>query len=324
MSALYVISAEQTSKVLTWDLAIDSVRKALESVANNDALLFPAQIMHGTAESDVFGVKAGVEKRLGLVGFKFGGYWPGNAKSGLPAHSSSTVLLDSQTGYPRAFISGRILNLYRTAAADAVAVECLARKDAAVLGVIGGGHQAEFEIRAISHVRDLALIKVFTRSRERGEWISRQLGDLGVEVRLTGAEEAVRDSDIVVTVTPSRTPIVRSEWVSDGTHISAMGADIKGKQELFLELVRRSKLFADDVAQSIAIGEFQHAYSHQDISADAVCPIGRVTRGTAVGRTSDSDTTIFDSSGIAIQDLAIAAAVFERAIAIGLATRIDF
>ena len=149
MSDLYVVSAEQTRQVLSWELAIDSVRKALESVASNDSLLFPAQIMHGIAESDVFGVKAGVEKQLGLVGFKFGGYWPGNTHSGLPAHFSSTVLLDRHTGYPRALVSGRIVNLYRTAAADAVAVECLARKDAAVLGVIGGGHQAVAQERPL-------------------------------------------------------------------------------------------------------------------------------------------------------------------------------
>ncbi|MFM7786172.1 MAG: ornithine cyclodeaminase family protein [Gammaproteobacteria bacterium] len=241
-------------------------------VASEDSLLFPVQIMRGKAESDLFAVKAGVEKQRGLVGFKFGGYWPGNAQSGLPPHSSTTVLLDGGTGYPRALPSGRIVNLYRTAAADAVAVGCLARKDATVLGVIGGGHQAEYEIRAIAHVRDLRLIKVFTRSRERGEWISRQLADLGIEIRLTDAEGAVRGSDIVVTVTPSRDPIVRSK----------------------------------------------------DIAADAVCPIGRVTSGNAVGRESACDVTTFDSSGIAIQDLAIAAAVFDRARELGLGTRIDF
>ena len=324
MSELCVISAEQAGKVLTWDLAIDSVRNALESVASNDSLLFPVQIMRGTAESDLFAVKAGVEKRHGLVGFKFGGYWPGNATSGLPPHSSNTVLLDPHTGYPRALLSGRIVNLYRTAAADAVAVDCLARKNASVLGVIGGGHQAEYEIRAIAHVRELALIKVFTRSRERGEWITRQLRDLGIDIRLTDAEGAVRGSDIVVTATPSKAPIVRSDWVSDGTHISAMGADTQGKQELFTDLVARSRLFADDVQQSIAIGEFQHAHRRNDIASAAICPIGNVTRGVALGRTSDADTTIFDSSGIAIQDLAIAAAIFERATALGHATRIDF
>lgn len=324
MSELHVISTDHASQVLTWDLAIDSVRKALESVASKDALLFPVQIMHGTAETDLFAVKAGVERQQRLVGFKFGGYWPGNTQSGLPPHSSSTVLLDGDTGYPRALISGRILNLYRTAAADAVAVGCLARQDAHVLGVIGGGHQAEFEIRAIAHVRELSLIKIFTRSRERGEWITRQLADLGIETRLTDAEAAVRGSDIVVTVTPSREPIVRSEWVSGGTHISAMGADVPGKQELFADLVLRSRLFADHVPQSLAIGEFQHAHRSAQIAPDAVVPIGSVTQGKAVGRASESDVTIFDSSGIAIQDLAIAAAVFERAKALGLATRIDF
>lgn len=324
MSDFHVISAEQASTVLTWDLAIGSVRKALESVASNDSILFPVQIMRGIAESDVFAVKAGVEKTLGLVGFKFGGYWPGNAASGLPPHSSSTVLLDGKTGYPRALLSGRIVNLYRTAAADAIAVGSLARGDASILGVIGGGHQAEFEIRAICHVMNISLVKIHTRSRERGEWITGRLKDLSVAVRLTDAETAVRNSDIVVTVTPSREPIVRPEWVSEGTHISAMGADTKRKQELFIDLVKRSRLFADHVSQSIAIGEFQHAYDNKQITAEDICPIGDVTRGKAAGRLKDSDITVFDSSGIAIQDLAIAAAVFERAVAVGMTTPIDF
>ena len=324
MSDLHVISVEQTRQVLCWSLVIDSVRKALESIARNDSLVFPVQIMRGVVETDIFAVKAGVEKKLGLVGFKFGGYWPGNAQSGLPPHSSSTILLDRETGHPRALVSGQIVNLYRTAAADAVAVDCLARKNASVLGVIGGGHQAEYEIRAICHVRKLSLIKIYTRSAERGEWITRRLGDLGVEIRLTDAESAVRGSDIVVTVTPSREPIVEDEWVAEGTHISAMGADTRGKQELATRLVTRAKLFADHVPQSISIGEFQHAYGRNDIAAENVCPIGHVTAGAAVGRTSDRDTTIFDSSGTAIQDLAVAAAVFERAVALGLTTRIDF
>ncbi len=324
MNDLHVISTEQASRVLGWELAIDAVRKALESVAAKDSRLFPVQMMHGVDASDLFAVKAGVETQRGLVGFKFGGYWPGNATSGLPPHSSTTVLLDPVTGYPRALLSGRIVNLYRTAAADAVAVEWLARKDASVLGVIGGGHQAEFEIRAVAHVRALSLIKVFTRSRERGEWIRGRLADLGTEIRLTDAEEAVRGSDIVVTVTPSRAPIVRSEWVSEGAHISAMGADTRGKQELHTDLVLRSKLFADEVQQSVTIGEFQHVCTPEGLPIGSLCPIGDVTRGVAPGRTSDADTTIFDSSGIAIQDLAIADAVFSRALALGLTTRIDF
>jgi ornithine cyclodeaminase len=189
---------------------------------------------------------------------------------------------------------------------------------------VGGGHQAEFEIRAICHVRHVSLIKIHTRSRERGEWITARLKDLDVEIRLTDAETAVRNSDIVVTVTPSREPIVRAEWVSDGTHISAMGADTKGKQELFTDLVARSRLFADHVPQSVAIGEFQHVCDSKVIAAEDICPIGDVTRGKTVGRRSESDTTIFDSSGIAIQDLAIAAAILERAIALGMTTPIDF
>ena len=325
MNELTIITADMTNRLLSWDLAIESVRIALESIANGDSHLFPVHVMHGTAESDIFAVKAGVERLLPLVGFKFGGYWPGNAEKELPAHCSTTVLLDPDTGYPQALVSGRIVNLYRTAAADAIAVSQLSREDATVLGVLGGGHQAEYEIRAIAEVRPLSLVKIFTRSRERGEWITRQLGDLDTEIQLVSDEEAVRGSDIVVTVTPSTAPVVQSDWVEEGTHISAMGADITGKQELPPDILLRAKLFADYPEQSQRIGEFQHVFNDGLLpSMESVCPLGLVTQGKRAGRTCESDITVFDSSGIAIQDLTIARALYDRALEQGLATPIDF
>lgn len=326
MDQLSIISSEVARKVLTWDLAIEAIRVAFESSANGDTKLFPVQMMHGTSESELFAIKAGVDRVEPLVGFKFGGYWPGNLQIGLPAHNSTTVLLDPRTGFPRALISGSYLNLLRTAAADALAVDTLSRRDASVLGVIGGGHQAEYEIRAIAQVRELSRIQIFTRSRERGRWIINQLSDLDIDIGLAATiEEAIREADIIATVTPATAPLVESAWVRDGAHISAMGADVAGKQELSTTLVARSKLFADHPQQSVTIGEFQHVLREGLIETpDAICPIGLVTQGKATGRTSDSEVTIFDSSGIAIQDLAIANAVVKAANDLGLTASVEF
>lgn len=325
MSGLTIVSTSVTEQILNWDLAIQSVRNAFESIANDASALFPVQVMHGTTESDLVAVKAGVECVHSLVGFKFGAYWPGNSKRQLPPHSSTTVLFDAETGYPRALVSGKHANLFRTAAADAIAVLTLARTDATVLGVVGAGHQAEYEIRAIAEVRNLSMIKIFTRSQERGNRIMSRLSDLELDIRLTSAEEAIRGSDIVATVTPSTSPIVMNEWVEEGTHISAMGADVVGKQELATEILARSRLFADFPQQSIAIGEFQHAFREGVISSvEAVCPIGSVTQGVRKGRTREDDVTVFDSSGVAIQDLCIADTILQHAIDQGLVASIDF
>ncbi len=180
--------------------------------------------------------------------------------------------------------------------------------------VIGTGHQAEHEIRAVAEVRALSLIKIFTRSEARASWIADRLKDVDIDIRLTSAEDAVRGSDIVVTVTPSESPLVRSEWIGEGTHISAMGADVKGKHELDTTILKRASLFADYAKQSIMVGEFQHAYNDGLIrSVDDICALGLVTLGKAPARTSDTQITVFDSSGIAIQDLAVAGAIFEAA-----------
>jgi ornithine cyclodeaminase len=193
------------------------------------------------------------------------------------------------------------------------------------MGVIGAGHQAEQEIRAVAEVRSLSLIKIFTRSETRASWITDRLKDVEIELQLTSAEDAVRGSDIVVTVTPSKSPLVQDEWIEEGTHISAMGADDVGKYELDTAVVKRARLFADYPRQSIVIGEFQHAYNDGLIdSADDICALGLVTLGNSPGRNSDTEITVFDSSGIAIQDLAAASAIFEAAQQMDRIQYIDF
>ncbi len=314
MGKLAIISEETVRKIVTRQLAFDVVRAAFEAVAVDRSRVFDVVIGTGLNKGEAFAIKSGIDGENELVGFKCGTYWAGNFDKGLPAHGSTIVLLDPETGFPQVLVSASYLNGYRTAAANAIAVSSLARSDAAVLGVIGAGHQAEHEIRAVAEVRTLSLIKIFTRSETRASWIADRLKNVDVNIRLTSAEDAVRGSDIVVTVTPSESPLVRNEWIGEGTHISAMGADDKGKYELDTAILKRASLFADYPPQSIIIGEFQHAYNDGLInSADDICALALVTLGKSPGRIPDTQITVFDSSGIAIQDLAVAGAIFEAA-----------
>jgi ornithine cyclodeaminase len=325
MSQLAIISEPTVRKIVTRQLAFDAVRKAFESVAIDRSQVFDVVIGTGLNNGEAFAIKSGLDGENELVGFKCGTYWAGNFEKNLPAHGSTILLLDPETGFPQALVSASYLNGYRTAAANAVAVSSLARSDAAVMGVIGAGHQAEQEIRAVAEVRSLSLIKIFTRSEIRASWITDRLKDVEIEIQLTSAEDAVRGSDIVVTVTPSKSPLVQDEWIEEGTHISAMGADDVGKYELDTAVVKRARLFADYPRQSIVIGEFQHAYNDGLIdSADDICALGLVTLGNSPGRNSDTEITVFDSSGIAIQDLAAASAIFEAAQQMDRIQYIDF
>jgi ornithine cyclodeaminase/alanine dehydrogenase-like protein (mu-crystallin family) len=314
MGKLAVISEETVRSIVTRQLAFDSVRSAFEAVASDYANVFDVVIGTGLNDGEAFAIKSGNDSDGKTVGFKCGTYWAGNNEKGLASHGSTILLLDPDTGFPKVLVNASYLNGYRTAAANAVAVANLARSDASVLGVIGAGQQAELEIRAVAEVRALSLIKISTRSDARANWIANRLEDLDIEMRFTSAEDAVRDSDIVTTVTPSKAPLVDDKWVGEGTHISAMGADDVGKYELDTAIMKRASLFADYPKQSIVIGEFQHAFGEGLItSADEICALGSVTLGELPGRSSDGEITVFDSSGIAIQDLMAAEAVYVAA-----------
>ncbi len=325
MTKLAVVSEKTVLKIITRQLAFDAVKEAFEAVAAKRAEVFEVAIGTGLCDGEAFAIKSGIDRENELVGFKCGTYWAGNFEKGVPAHGSTILLLDSETGFPEALVSASYSNGYRTAAANAIAVSTLARSDAAVMGVIGAGHQAEQEIRAVAEVRALSLIKISTRSESRANWIAERLKGVDVDIQFTSPEDAVRGSDIVTTVTPSESPLVSDEWVKEGTHISAMGADDKGKYELDTAILKRASLFADYPAQSVVIGEFQHAFHDGLInSVDDICAIGSVTLGESPGRDSEEQITVFDSSGIAIQDLTVAGAILEEARRLDQIQSIDF
>jgi len=324
MCKLAIISEETVRKIVTRQLAFDAVRAAFEAVATDRSQVFDVVIGTGLHNGEAFAIKSGIDGENELVGFKCGTYWAGNFDKGLPAHGSTVLLLDPENGFPQVLVNASYLNGYRTAAADAIAVSSLARSDSSVLGVIGAGNQGEQEIRAVAEVRALSLIKISDRSEKRASLIADRLQDVDIDIQFTSAEEAVRGSDIVITVTPSESIVVRDEWVGEGTHISAMGADDKGKHELDTAILKRASLFADYPKQSVIIGEFQHGYGDGLISVNDICALGLVTLGKAPGRISDTQITVFDSSGIAIQDMTVAGAIFEAAQKMNQIQYIDF
>jgi ornithine cyclodeaminase/alanine dehydrogenase-like protein (mu-crystallin family) len=301
------ISEEESAALVTHELAFEAVRRALVAAASKQSLVFPAVLGRAREATNTFSIKSGSSNDL--TGVKIGSFWSRNPARGLPRHNSTIVLLDQDTGRLGAVVEAGKVNAYRTAAADAVAADLLARRQAKVLAIFGAGNQAGFEVTALARIRPIETVLVVASPSPRRDAFVDRIGDHGLTARAVPAEEAVRAADIVVTATPSRQPLFDATWVKPGTHIVSMGSDAPGKRELASELLSRASLYCDLPSQSIQIGEFQHVRESVEAGTLIVTPIGDVIEGRGPGRRSDEEITVFDSSGISLQDLYMAEAL---------------
>ncbi|WP_294228515.1 ornithine cyclodeaminase family protein [uncultured Shimia sp.] len=302
---MILITEAQSCAIITPELAFDAVREAFIAAVAPGAASFPVVIAHGSDPQNRFTIKSASGSEL--AGLKVGAYFPTNDALGLPRHASTIVLIDQTTGRIGAVVEGSTVNCYRTAAANAVATNALARSNSEVLTLFGTGHQAAYEAQAIARVRKLSRLLVVGRDPSRTETFVRNLRSTGLPAEAAAAESAVRAADIIVTATTATAPLFDAAWVQLGAHISSMGSDSQGKQELPTELFQRAYLVCDLPEQSMRIGEFQHASPEATPTA-----IGAVLTGDAPGRKADGEITIFDSSGISLQDLYMAKAVLDR------------
>lgn len=298
------LNEETTRQRITHELAYAAVKDAYLAVGES-ATLFPVVNAAGDQPGSMFSLKSASTPNV--VGWKTGSYWPENSHKGMPCHNTAIFLLDPETGGLMATIEAGEVNAYRTAAADAVATDALARKDASILTVFGTGHQAYYEVSAVCAIRDIEQIWVVGRNEARAIALVEKLRNDGLVADACGfgknvtAKQACECSDIVVTVTTAQSPLFDADWIQPGTHVSAMGADKVGKKEIPTKLFERATLFCDYEKQSRVIGEFQHANSGIEI-----IEMHRVLVQPTLGRNSDKQITIFDSSGIALQDLFVA------------------
>jgi ornithine cyclodeaminase/alanine dehydrogenase-like protein (mu-crystallin family) len=298
-----IISEAASAALVDEALALEAARAAFLATAEGTS--FPVVIGHTGDQRGRVTLKSGAAGDL--VGVKIGSFWPGNDAIGLTRHGSTIVLLDPGTGRLAAVVEAATANAYRTAAADALAISALARPDARTLAVFGTGNQALYEVRAAAEVRPIHRILVIGRRSVAADELARKItAATGIAAESVDARTALREADIVVTATTAREPLFDAEHVRPGTHISAMGADSGGKQELPTGLYDNAALFCDLPEQSRTIGEFQH------VPGADLTPLGAVLSEQAPGRRSPEEITIFDSSGFALQDLTLAAALLDR------------
>jgi alanine dehydrogenase len=238
-----------------------------------------------------------------IAGVKIVNVHPNNPGLGLPTVMALTIILDIATGQPVAILNATALTDIRIGAAGAVACKYLSSKKEIVLGLVGTGRQALSQVKAIAHELHIAEILAWSRSSGHVDMLSRDLP--GFPIRSVSIEKAC-SADVVVTTTPSTTPLVRNEWISDGTHINAIGADAPGKEELDPALLNRGQVFVDDIAQAVHSGEINVPIKKGLFRQESIAgTLGELVIGKKKRAGSDK-VTIFDSTGLAIQDLAIA------------------
>jgi ornithine cyclodeaminase len=252
-------------------------------------------------------IKTAYVRGVDRFAVKIASGFPGNATRGLPTGSGMMVVFSAETGFCEAVLldNGYLTDL-RTGLAGAVAADRLAPKSIGTVGILGSGVQARYQLLCLALVRKIGRVMVWGRSKEHvSQYVQEMQLRHGIKMEVADSPEAlVRQSALLITITASRSPIVRADWMQPGLHITAVGADFPGKQELDAAVLERAdRLFCDRLDQCRRLGELQHWKSERPLVA---VELGSVIRGAAPGRLSDSEITVCDLTGVGVQDTAIA------------------
>jgi len=239
-----------------------------------------------------------------------------NKRKKLPTVMGTMILSDPKTGFPLAIMDGTYATSLRTAAAGAVAAKYCANKSSSIIGLVGCGVQARTQLTALRTLYSIKEVRVWGHKRVLQNEFARNMKISGESMIISrNIQECVRDCDIIVTTTPSRKPLVKLKWLKQGVHINAIGADAPGKQELENSILKRAKVIIDNWDQASHSGEINVALSRKIISQKNIyANIGEIVIGKKKGRANKDDITVFDSTGLAIQDAAIASLIYKTAV----------
>lgn len=313
MPKVMVLSESDVKKFLAMPDTLKAVELAFRHHAEGKSVM-PAKVyvdlpQHG---GDFRAMPAYIDAACGI---KWVSVYPDNRERNLRTVCATIIYSDPDSGYPLAIMDGSYITNMRTGAAGGVAATYLAKKNSAIVGLVGAGEQGRTQLMAIKQVfPNIRKVVVFGLAGTDKK-LAQEMGEaLALNIQpVKTVEEAVK-ADIVVTTTPSRQPVVKSEWILPGTHINAIGADAQGKEELDPELLKRAKIVVDSIEQASHSGEINVPLSQGLIKIENIAAtLGEVVAGMKQVRTSDDDITIFDSTGLAIQDIATAGVVFEKA-----------
>jgi len=315
-------------QLLTMEMAIEAVEAGFKEYSRgNAAMPQRASVPIDIHDGEALTMPAYVGGDLDAFAMKLVTVYPQNpARFKIPTIFGVVILSDAKTGRPLSVMDGTYLTAVRTGAASAVATKYLAREEARVLGVFGAGVQARTQLTGILAVRRIREAKVYTPFAEEVEKYCSEMKVIsGIRVRRAEGPEDAADSDVIVTATTSKSPVVRREWVKPGTHINAIGNHKPDASEVDEGIIRESKLVVDSRETALReAGEVIIPLRKKIISEDHIfAEIGEIALGRRPGRTRQDEITVFKSVGLAVQDVATASAVYRKAIQMGLGVEVD-
>jgi alanine dehydrogenase len=315
-SATLILTYKDIGKLLSVKDALRIVEKAFRAYGNKKAQM-PAKIyikLHHY-NGDLRAMPAFIETTK-ACGMKWVSVYPENRKKNLPTTMAVIILNDAATGFPLAIMDGTHITKMRTGAAGGIAAKYLARGNSKIAALVGCGAQAESQLAALNECFALELVKVYGQKPVGAKDFIKRMKGLKLKMAVSETvRECVQDADIVVTTTPSRKPIVRLEWLKRGAHINAIGADARGKQELEPAILRKAKVAIDDWSQAPSSGEINVPWSKGLLSKkDIHATLGEIISRRKPARINKDELTVFDSTGLAIQDVSCAQFAYFQAL----------
>jgi alanine dehydrogenase len=319
MTELLILSKADLEKVMSMRETIDAVETAFRGLALGEVVMPMPYIIDVPKHNGVWGVKSALINTQDVVGVKLSsGYFENPSKYNLPSITGVVVIADSKHGIPLAVMDASVITAYRTGAVAGVAARYLARGDSQIAAIFGAGVQGRTQLMALAEVLKLSEARVYDVVPAVAERFAKDMGGrLGLNVKpVKSVEEALRDADVVSTATPSKTPYIKPEWLESGTHITTVGSDHKGKQELETSVYGVAKVVVDK--REVAL-EKEYIRPEQ-IYAE----LGEVVAGMKPGRVGDDEITVMDSSGLGIQDAAAGLAAYQLAKKKNMGTWVEF
>lgn len=327
-----ILTREDVKKVIDMKETIEAVRNVYKLKTEGKTVIWSLVNYEFEDEHGAMDIRSGYVKGEQLHGLKMLNNFPGNREKGLQPFNGIMMVYDSNTGIPIGILDASYITCMRTGAAGAIGLDALARKDAKTLMLLGAGKQAPFQIAASLTLRPkLETVYIvdpinFSAAQKLASEICEILKkDFQMNcshisfLAKESIEDAVRCSDAIITVTPSRKPLIQKEWLKAGTHLSCLGSDMETKQEIESCIFAGAKIYTDDKAQCIRVGEIEIPIKKGIISAENICgEIGDLLSGKVVGRENDEEITVFDGTGLYILDLVTAKVAIKKAKESGL------
>jgi alanine dehydrogenase len=322
-----LLSGREVAELLNLEECMTAVELAFK--LHGERKTQPPGILGIQAADGGFHIKAGLlDLNRCYFAAKLNANFPGNPnRNGLPTIQGVVVLCDGDNGYPLAVMDSIEITTLRTGAATGVAAQYLARADSKTMTVCGCGNQGRISVRTLTKVLPIEMVWAFDSDPIQAQRLAKEMAsELGIQIESTDdLEMGLKQSEVCITCTPAKEPFLKEEFLAPGTFIAAVGADNPEKQELESTILSRNKVIADVIEQSATVGELHHALDANLMTRDDVhAELGEVIAGIKPGRRSDNEIIIFDSTGVALQDVVPAAALYEKAIKGGVGGLIDF